>query len=40
MKNTLVFLVGLGIAGAIGAYFAKRELEKFLEDLDSFHDRF
>lgn len=40
MKQTLIILVGLGIAGAIGAYFAKKEMEKLLEELDLFHDRF
>ena len=40
MKQTLIILAGLGLAGAIGAYFAKREIDKFLEALDRFSDSF
>ena len=36
MKQTVIILAGLGLAGVIGAYFAKRELQKFLDELDNF----
>lgn len=36
MKQTIIILAGLGLAGAIGAWFAKRELEKFLDEIDNF----
>ena len=39
MKQALIILVGLGLAGAIGAYFANREIKKFLVELDEFHSR-
>ena len=38
MRNLAIVLVGFGIAGVVGAYFAKKELEKFLKCLDSFPD--
>lgn len=40
MKNTLIILASLALAGAVGAYFAKREIDKFVKDLDIFHDSF
>ena len=36
MKQTIIILAGLGLAGAIGAYFAKKELEKFVDEIDNF----
>ena len=36
MKNTFLVLLGF----AVGAYFAKREVDKFVDSLDNFHDSF
>ena len=40
MRSTIIILLGLALAGGVGAYFAKRELDKLLESIDNFPGNF
>lgn len=40
MKNTILILLGFAVAGAVGAYFAKREVDKMIQMLDDFDSSF
>lgn len=40
MKNTILVLLGFAVAGAVGAYFAKKEVEKIIKILDDFDSSF